>query len=307
MILTVTPNPAIDMTFTVTGLDVGESHRVAAAQVRAGGKGINVARVAHQLGYETVALAPTGGLTGRDFERQLTASGVPHRLIPVATDTRRSITIVDSTHGTATVLNERGGSLTPIEWAALTRAARELVGQACCLVGSGSLPPDAPDTAYAELVGMAHRHGIPAVIDTTGPALLLAARAEADIVKPNRRELVETTGENDPIAGATHLLDLGAGLVLVSLGEAGMLAVAADDPTHPLRASLPEPLTGNPTGAGDAAVAAIAVTLASGSRDPMEILLRATAWSAAAVLMRLAGEISTSYPEIESRLLVNRL
>lgn len=307
MILTVTPNPAIDMTFTVTGLDVGESHRVDAAQVRAGGKGINVARVAHQLGYETVALAPTGGLTGRDFERQLTASGVPHRLVPVAADTRRSITIVDSMHDTTTVLNERGGPLASAEWAALATATLELVGRAHCLVGSGSLPPDAPDTAYAELVGMAHRHGIPAVIDTTGPALLLAARAEADIVKPNRRELAETTGEDDPVIGATHLLGLGAGLVLVSLGEAGMLAVTADDPTRPLRASLPEPLTGNPTGAGDAAVAAIAATLATGSRDPLEILLRATAWSAAAVLMPLASEISPSYPEIESRLLIDRL
>lgn len=55
-----------------------------------------------------------------------------------------------------------------------------------------------------------------------------------------------------------------------------MLAVTATALVH---ARLDEPLAGNPTGAGDAGVAACAVLYADGVRDPEQILRRATAWS----------------------------
>ena len=67
-------------------------------------------------------------------------------------------------------------------------------------------------------------------------------------------------------------------------------------------ARLPEPLAGNPTGAGDAAVAAVATLLDAGEQDAAALLRRATAWSAAAVLMPLAGEISPRHPELEAAL-----
>jgi sugar/nucleoside kinase (ribokinase family) len=79
-----------------------------------------------------------------------------------------------------------------------------------------------------------------------------------------------------------------------------MLAVPRSG--EPLHARLSEPLTGNATGAGDAAVAAVASLLAEGIDDPGTLLRRATAWSAAAVLAPLAGELHASYPEIEARL-----
>src|SRR5690606_15128491 len=71
-----------------------------------------------------------------------------------------------------------------------------------------------------------------------------------------------------------------------------------------LRTRLDAPLAGNPTGAGDAAVAACAVLMDVGIRDPEQILRRATAWSAAAVLMPLAGEIHPSWPDLEHALSV---
>jgi fructose-1-phosphate kinase PfkB-like protein len=89
--------------------------------------------------------------------------------------------------------------------------------------------------------------------------------------------------------------------VLLSLGADGMLAVTASEVLH---ARLDAPLAGNPTGAGDAGVAACAVLYADGIRDPETILRRATAWSAAAVLMPLAGEISDDWPALEQRLVV---
>ncbi len=144
---------------------------------------------------------------------------------------------------------------------------------------------------------------VPVIVDTSGPALLRAADAGATVLKPNAAELAEATGIDDPVEGARSLLARGAELVLLSLGADGMLAVTATDLLH---ARLDEPLSGNPTGAGDAAVAACAVLSAEGERDPEVILRRATAWSAAAVLMPLAGDISPRWRALEEQLRVSR-
>lgn len=300
MILTVTPNPALDLTYRVASLQPGETHRAAPAAVRAGGKGLNVARVVAQTGGAAFVLTTAGGASGLRLAEDVEASRLPSELIPVAAATRSSVAIVDESAGETTLVNETGEPLTAAEWDALRAAATRLSVAATCVVGSGSLPPGAPDDVYADLVGIAAARGVPSVIDAVGRALLLAAEAGAGVLKPNRRELADTTGEDDPVAGARVLLDAGAGLVLVSLGADGMLAVPrAGDPLH---ARLDRPLRGNATGAGDAAVAAVATLLSSGVDDPALLLRRATAWSAAAVLAPLAGELHPIYPELEARL-----
>jgi len=303
MIITVTPNPAVDMTYRLGSFDRGESIRVEAASVRAGGKGLNVARVARQTGSEVLAVTTSGGATGRELSDDLAASSVPHRLVPVAPPTRRSIAIVDAARGETTIMNERGQALSHDERQRLSAAILDAMADqertAGCVVGAGSLPPEMPDTFYADLVRDAHARSFSAVIDAVGPALLLAVEAGADVVKPNRSELQHTTGERDPVAGARRLIENGARLVLVSLGEDGMIAVDARDPNHVYHARLARALEGNPTGAGDAGVAAVAQCIADGVSDPSVILRRATAYSAAAVLMPVAGEIADNYRELE--------
>lgn len=314
LIVTVTANPAVDMTYDVEGIHLGGTHRVSAPRERAGGKGLNVARVAHQMGHPVLALAPVGGTTGAVFQAELEASGVPHRLIPGTANTRRSIAFVDTVNDSTSIFNEHGGPLLASEvWAlneaierSLDRGSEGGVPRCGVIVGSGSLPPRAPQDFYPELVRLAHRHDLPVIIDTSGRALLDAARAGADLLKPNREELLDATGESDLHRAAQHLLKLGARMVLVSAGPEGMYAFTAQSPGHHLKARLPRPLTGNPTGAGDAAVAAAAVALASGQKDAEQILRLATTWSAAAVLMTSAGEISPRHAELSQHLIVTQ-
>src|SRR3979490_2692507 len=123
MILTVTPNPALDVTYRVSSLEPGESHRGEAPLTRAGGKGINVARVIAHTGGHALALATGGGPTGSRFSADLLASGLPHEIVPVAAETRTSITILDEAGAQATVLNEAGHPLTIDEWEHLGEAA----------------------------------------------------------------------------------------------------------------------------------------------------------------------------------------
>jgi 1-phosphofructokinase family hexose kinase len=313
LVLTVTPNPAVDVTYEVPGIELGSSHRVPTPLYRAGGKGINVSRVAHQLGFPTLAIATAGGPAGEQFRADLQAGGIPHHLVDVTAQTRRTIALVDTVNGQTSIFNETGPALNGEDWRALAAAVVDhLLGtqtadgviRAGVLVGSGSLPANAPADFYPALVTMAHTAGVPAIIDTSGAGILAAAKAGADLLKPNNHELMEAVGETNLVAAARKLMDLGAKRVLVSVGEEGMLAFSAATPGSYLQAKLPAPLAGNPTGAGDAAVSAAAVALAHGVEDPREILRRATSWSAAAVLMPGAGEISERHTELAEQLII---
>ncbi|AZS38843.1 Tagatose-6-phosphate kinase [Microbacterium oxydans] len=303
MILTVTPNPALDLTWRVERLVEGGTHRTDAGAARAGGKGLNVARVAHAQGADVLAVTTVGGRVGEEFAEELRASGVPHALVPVAAETRRSIAVVDAALGDTTIINERGVNPTDVEWAALLAEVVERLAGTRVLVVSGSLPPGAPESLIPMLIAVGKDAGVPVIVDTSGPALLLAADAGASVLKPNAAELVEATGIADPVDGARSLIARGAELVLLSLGAEGMLAVTATELVH---ARLDEPLSGNPTGAGDAGVAGCAVLYAAGVRDPEQILRRATAWSAAAVLTPLAGDISSRWTELAQHLRISR-
>jgi len=291
-VLTVTPNPALDETYLVRKLIPGSTHRVRPPLSRAGGKGLNSARVVHQLGYPALAVAPLGGQAGEACRAELVSAGVPHRLVEAAAPTRRSMAFVDEENSLTSIFNETGHPLRPEEWENLFQVLEHEVPQAACVVGAGSLPPEAPADFFARLVRLSERAGLPCIIDTTGPGLLEAAAAGAFVLKPNREELLEATQRPDTAAGAEMLLAAGAQNVLVSNGAEGMSLFSAGAPRTFLAASLGRSLPGNPTGAGDAAVAALAVLLASGESAPEKLLRAATAWSAAAVLMPAAGEIS---------------
>jgi len=295
VIVTLTPNPALDLTYHLERLEVGASQRVPPAQVRAGGKGVNVARVLHDQGHPVRVVAPVGGRSGESFTADLDDAGVPHSLLPVAPATRSTVAIV--TPESTTNLNEAGAPLADTDWdalLALTSAALTAGTGRPVLVCSGSLPAGAPADVMARVVAVARERGARCVVDTSGDHLLVAADAGADVLKPNHHELLAAVGGPDPVTAARTLARRSGGLVYASLGADGLLRVPAEGPV--LRARLDSALSGNTTGAGDAAVAAIAGALALAETDDAAVLARATAWSAAAVLHPLAGGIADPDP-----------
>ncbi|MFF6773029.1 1-phosphofructokinase family hexose kinase [Streptomyces sp. NPDC012637] len=312
MILTVTLNAALDITHHVDRLRPHAAHRVHGVAARAGGKGVNVSRVLHALGRPTLVTGLAGGATGAAVRRELHRAGLAEELIPVVGETRRTVAVVDASTGDTTTLLEPGPVVLPEEWSLFRDAFGALLARATVVVLSGSLPPGLPDDAYAVLVRAARERGVPALLDTSGPALLAALPAGPALVKPNADELAEVAARFAAAAGAgpdpgpdgphraalpaaEALLSAGAEAVVASLGAAGMVAVTAEGAW---RARPPERLRGNPTGAGDAAVAALAVGLAA--RDPWPLrLAEAVALSAAAVAAPLAGSFE---PDVHHRL-----
>ena len=286
MIVTVTPNAAVDVTYRVADLVPGQAHRVRSVHSRAGGKGVNVARVLARLGEPVLACLLAGGRTGDELLDGLRDSALPHDAVAIADSTRRTLSVVDD-HGTATLLNEPGPAVTAAEWAALRARVTALAAGAAVVVVSGSLPPGAPEDAAGQLVAAGAGQGARVVLDTSGAQLRAACAAGPEVVKPNAEELREATGEPDVRRGADLLRAAGARTVVVSSGPDGVLSVA---PEGCWAARPGGQLRGNPTGAGDALVAGLARGLAAGEPWP-EVLRSAVAVSAAAVLAPLAGDV----------------
>ncbi|RZQ61727.1 1-phosphofructokinase family hexose kinase [Amycolatopsis suaedae] len=296
MILTVTPNPALDVTYRVPRLVPGGVVKADRVYRRAGGKGVNVARVLHSLGVPTLAVLPVGGSDGRAVVEELDSSGLAYQTVEVAGPTRRTVTVVSTADSTETLVSEPGEPPSDVEWAALLDVVRGRIGEASVLVSSGSLPPGAPVDAHAQLLALAAEHGVPSVLDTSGEPLLAGLAGRPAVVKPNADELRQVIGSDEPLRAMEMLRDAGAGAVVASFGARGMMARCADGTWL---ATPSRSLTGNATGAGDAAVAGIAEALAGGTPDWPGLLRRVVALSASAVLGPLAGDIDHAYLEAE--------
>ncbi|MER5885090.1 1-phosphofructokinase family hexose kinase [Streptomyces sp. NPDC001941] len=293
MFLTVTLNTALDLTYRVPALVPHASHRVTEVAERPGGKGLNVARVLAALGHESVVTGFAGGPTGEVLRSLLAPLPVRDALVPTAGATRRTLAVVDATTGDTTQLNEPGPVIGPAEWTAFTDRYAELLGSAEAVALCGSLPPGVHVGAYADLVRQARAAGVPVLLDTSGEPLRRGIAARPDLVKPNTDELARLTGSREPLRAARDARRRGARTVVASLGPDGMLAATPDGVW---RATPPSGLRGNPTGAGDSAVAAL---LSGAHLDWPARLARAVALSAATVLAPAAGEFdAAAYEDI---------
>ncbi|MCU1645989.1 MAG: carbohydrate kinase [Nocardia sp.] len=288
MILTVTLNPAYDLTYRLDRFEYGAVQRVPVLIQRVGGKGINVSRVLNELGNSSVATGFADDAFAVEAARELLVD-----FVTALPRVRRTV-VLSEADGTTTGLWEPGAEVADPERAMtdLRRRIGELLPAARGVVISGSLPgglrPDFP----AELARLAIAAGIPVICDVDGAALHAAVQVPGVVLMPNTDELLALTGVSprtsaEVVAVAQPLLEAGVGAIIATRGRAGMVAVTAPGAWS---ACSPEAVTGNPTGAGDAAAAAVISGLAAGIGWPA-LLADAVATSAAAVARPVAGEI----------------
>ncbi len=295
MILVVSLNPALDVTHHVDGVDWAGVNRPTQVRAAPGGKGLNVARTLDALGAEVMLVGLAGGVVGAAVRSGLRASGVAARLTDIEADTRRTFAVVDTGRGEVAMFNEPGPVITPGEYSRFLATYKEALTACTTVVLSGSLPGGLASDAYAGLIRIAASAGVPAILDTSGEALRRGLAGRPAIVKPNLAELAEAVGcdagwpsppDRSAVLGyAAELRDGGAEAVVVSMAADGLLAVT---PTGAWHTAAP-PVAGNPTGAGDAVVAALAQGLTSGWSWP-ERLREAAAIGSATAAAPAAGE-----------------
>jgi 1-phosphofructokinase len=268
-VVTVTLNPAIDLTVTLDRFVVGAVQRASAAVSNCGGKGVNVAGCLADWGVRAAVTGVLGRSNDGVFTDFFARKGIADRFVRTAGETRTNIKIADRASGDTTDVNLPGLTVSDAVFDAVRAALTRSVVLGRPVVLAGSLPESMPETAWATLVSDLARHRARVVLDTSGPPLAaaLASGQPLQAVKPNRAELEALLGRALPtiadiVTAARSLLDRGVALVVVSLGADGALFV---DRETALAAALPAKKALSTVGAGDAMVAGIAAALVEGA------------------------------------------
>jgi 6-phosphofructokinase 2 len=283
-IVTLTLNPAIDMSSEADVVRHTNKVRTYNEVMEPGGGGINVARVLTRLGADVTALFLGGGVTGRVLEELLDRGRVRHRMIAIADDTRLSLTVAERSSGNEFRFVPEGPDVTANEAAVAFDAASS---QTCdYFVASGSLPRGICDDFYARLCKAVTGRGARFVLDTHGGALRAALDAGGIfLVKPSRGELEgfagRPLGTDELVREAQQLVEAGkAENVAITLGQDGAILVNRDGskvkPAIPVQAC-------SAVGAGDSFLAGMVYgfSLGRGADDAFDVGLAA---GAAAVL-----------------------
>lgn len=274
MISVVCLSPAIDVTYRVEKVALGESNRVLSVQKRPGGKGVNVARVLQSLGASPRLHIPLGGSNGAWIISELQKLGVETQFVPIAAETRSALAVVDNQ---VSVFNEPASQISENDLDLLEQG----IASSAVIVVSGSVPKSIAPEIFREFLGSCKQKTETLIVDTSGEYLLAAAE-HADYLKPNLEELVEAT--KLPMKEALAQISQQGTKVILSMGENGV-ELHGD---RVLKAKAPKQ-TGNPTGAGDALVAGFAHKLSESEQQALEF---GCALSAASVRSQVAGEFN---------------
>lgn len=255
-VLTVTLNPAIDKTIVIPHFRRGVIYRPDTIGLSAGGKGINVSKVLSQLGVNTLA---SGFLPqkGADFiHLELDSHKIKHHFIEVPGEVRTNMTILNPASKRATRIFEPGGRVRKADIQRFKKEYIRLIKNASVVIISGSHALGVPDDLDAQLISLAHRQGIPTVLDTSFEPLRQGLQRSPFLVKPNLEEAEDLLGcrlksEKSIKSALVELYRQGALIVALSDGKKGAYLYNGTDF---LRALPPVIEQKNPVGCGDAFV-----------------------------------------------------
>lgn len=309
--LTVTMNPSIDMSYSIKELKLDDINRVSQVSKTAGGKGLNVTRVVHELGGPVKATGIVGGHLGNQLKEQLDSVGIEHDFYPISQETRNSIAVLHENHS-QTELLEAGPTVTEAEVEGYLAAFQRLLSEAKLLTISGSLAKGLPTDFYVQLIMEAKEKGVDALLDTSGEALQEALRGNAKpkLIKPNLTEINELlqskldSHQPEKLKQAlNHPLFKGVEWIVVTLGGDGAI-VKHNDLFY--RATIPKIAVVNPVGSGDATIAGLAYALSRYESDEKIIKTGMTTGMLNA-LEPVTGHINTeNFQELYNQIIVEK-
>ena len=285
-IVTVTINPAVDVSTTVDRVEPVRKLRCRAERREPGGGGINVARVINRFGADVVAVYAAGGVTGQMLQGLVEREGVAARQVAVAGMTRESFTVLDETTQAEYRFVLPGPELSEPEWGACIEEVQRLTSRDDDIIASGSLALGVPEDFYARLATAAKTSGCRFIVDASGPPLRRALEAGVYLAKPNLRELQGILDEpledrQSQVRACRRVIEQGgAEIIALTLGSEGALIVTRDAAWF----SEPMPVKViSSVGAGDSFLGALVWSLSSGG-DLADALRCAVAAGSAALL-----------------------
>ncbi|GHI00437.1 tagatose-6-phosphate kinase [Neobacillus kokaensis] len=265
MILAVTMNPSVDISYHIQDFKLDDVNRVEQVRKTAGGKGLNVARVIKQMGASVIATGVLGGTLGDFIIKELTKSQIESNFLNIHQESRNCIAILHD--GKQTEILESGPTLSLADGEAFLAKYRELLSDVTLVTISGSLPKGLGAKFYREMVEIGQEiAGVPVIVDTSGESLrqVLTHKVKPFAIKPNIQELSQLLGieVEQSMSSLKQVLAAemfqGIEWIVVSLGGDGAFVRKGG---NFYRVTIPKIDVVNPVGSGDATVAGLAAAL----------------------------------------------
>ena len=273
MILTVTMNPSIDVSYPLEVLHIDTVNRIEKVSKTAGGKGLNVSRVLSQLNAPLKATGVVGGKFGDYLTEQLDKDGIPHSFSKIDGETRSCIAILHE--GKQTEILESGPEVTAEEQEAFVAHFEELMADTDFITISGSLPKGINHDFYSLLIDKATEADVKVLLDTSGATLKasLENTHKPFLIKPNETEIADLLGKeihsNDELVEALEDKEFdGIEWIVVTLGADG--AIVKHQKNY-YRVDIPTIKVVNPVGSGDSTIAGLAYALSEG-KSPEDVI-----------------------------------
>lgn len=283
MILTVTMNPSVDISYRLEKLEINNINRTDQVLKTAGGKGINVARVATQLGQNTIATGLLGGHLGAYLVEQLEVDDIGHDFFKIKQESRNCVAILHE--GQQTEILESGPYISKDETEDFLNHYKKQLesGRYQIVTTSGSLPSGMDVSVYKQMIEIGNDLNIPVILDTSGSNLANLLDDETlhlKAVKPNLDELstienVDLTADFDQIQSVLKKERYSrVEWVVISLGGDGAMIKHRDSF---YRVTVPKIQVINAVGSGDSTVAGLAVSIVREMADEEAIKTAMTA------------------------------
>ena len=272
MILTITANPSVDMSYQLDSFNIDGVTRTDKVIKHAGGKGIHVGYVLGELGDEVVHSGFVGGKLGEFIEEGLKERGHEARFVKIKEPTRNCLAILHE--GKQTEILEAGPTICPAEREEFIKKLDEISAGCKVISMSGSLPKGLDSSFYEEIIAYAKNKGVFVAVDTSGQTLkdVVNSKIKPHLIKPNETEVADLLGEEitkDNIKEALKKAPLAdIDYVIVSLGKDGAVVKAGD---KIFKASVPEVTAINPVGSGDSSLAG-AIYAIDKDKSPEEVI-----------------------------------
>lgn len=282
-ILTLTLNPALDLTVQLPRLEPGQVNRSDEMHIHAAGKGVNVAQVLADLGHQLTVSGFLGEDNPQAFETLFARRGFVDAFIRVPGETRSNLKLAES-DGRITDINGPGPLVSEAAQQALLDRLDQLAPGHDAVVVAGSLPQGVSAQWLQALIVRLNDLGLRVALDTSGEALRAALKAGPWLIKPNSEELAEVLGfeaisVTAQAEAASHLQAQGIDHVVISHGAEGVNWFSIGSALH---ATPPKVTVASTVGAGDSLLAGMLHGLLSAD-TPEQTLRTATAIAAMAV------------------------
>jgi len=301
-ILTVTVNPAIDVSTSTDHVEPDRKLRCGAARIDPGGGGINVARAITKLGGGAKAVIGVGGATGDRLVSMVLAEGVTPVAVSVTGQTRQNLAVTDNQSGEQYRFSLQGDLWSAADEVSVIDATRLHASRDGIVVLSGGLAHGMSADFHGRVQTRLSSITNKIIVDTCESALshLLAhTHTPFHVLRIDQHEAAMAVGHDlgaitDGIQFGADLIDRGvAEIVVIGRGAKGSLLVSRDRRMfcHAAKVSVKSKI-----GAGDAFVGGF--TLSLSRAEPLD---RALQWgvAAACATVETEGTALCTLPAVE--------